>query len=128
MDIHAASFTKGLAVVTDAATYGTTILTVASATRATVGSITFTFSNVRDGMKLYLACTAWIQSDASSVAAVNLRVNYAGTIVDLNETEVQNTTAGNLILASMLCSYTIAHAGATGSLTAIVSLVGRRVV
>jgi hypothetical protein len=116
--------------VTNAATYGTTILSSTSGTYALVGAITLSFAKCIDGMKLHLACRCGVSGDTSSVASAILRVNDNGTLFDVPESEAQSNllAAGSGQIVPMFGDYTIAHCGTAGTATVTVSLMGRRVI
>jgi hypothetical protein len=116
--------------VTNAATYGTTILSSTSGTYALVGAITLTFTKCIDGMKLYAVCRCGVSGDTSSVASAILRVNDNGTIVDLPESEAQSNllAAGQGQIVPLIGGYTVAHCGTSGSNSVTISLMGRRVI
>lgn len=114
--------------VNTAGGYGSTILTSTSSTYALVGAVTFTFSNVIDGMKLYIDYQCTISASSSSVCSVIARVNDNGTTTDIAESECQSDLVGGVREAVGSATYTIAHCGTTGAGTAIVSLMGKRVI
>jgi len=114
--------------VNTAGGYGSTILTSTSSSYALVGAVTFTFTNVIDGMKVYIDYQCSIQASASSVCSVTARVNDNGTTTDIAEAECQSDLANGLREAVGSATYTVAHCGTSGAGTVVVSLVGKRVI
>lgn len=117
-----------LSVADTSGGYGGVILGVSSPTRALVGAITYTFTKVLDGMKLYTEYHCAIEGDSGSPCAVNIRINDNGTSSDVDESECQTIITGDNRLVTGLTTYTVAHCGTTGAGTVVVSLMGRRVV
>jgi hypothetical protein len=110
--------------------YGVSFFQTTSIPYVIIPGITLSFTNVVDGMKLYLDGSIGIQADASNGAIIVLKVNDNGTLVTIDTSEVQSDIAvtGQPRLGSILSAYTIAHCGTTGAGTVSVSPYLRRVV
>lgn len=110
--------------------YGLADLTTTSATYVDVPGAVVSFTQVTDGMKVYVQATCGITADSSSAASAILSISDNGTIVPIAESEVQSdpATAGLPRLGTLLAVYTVAHCGLTGAGTLTVKMRGRRVV
>jgi hypothetical protein len=110
--------------------YGSAALTTTSGSYVAVPGMNFTFTQVVDGMKLYIDGSCGISADVSSAGSAILWVNDNGTTVQIDASEVQSdpATAGLPRLGVMFAAYTVAHCGTTGLGTLSVAMLGRRVI
>lgn len=128
-NIYGESQTVSLKSVADiSGGYGLADLTTTSGTYVAVSGMSLSFTQVVNGMKVYVDANCGIQADSSSASSAIIQINDNGTIVNIDASEVQSLTDGVARPGMLLGTYTVAHCGTTGTGTLSVSMMGRRVI